>query len=100
MVDIDAALDAVLVGLLAGAFALFLARSLAGKSSGPKGAADFGLVFAAFLAAWLATELFEIVAPESIQETGEIVHFLLLASFALWLVVRWQWVLRRAREGA
>lgn len=91
-------LRALVVVLLVLALGLFLARSARARPRRGMGM-DFGLAFSAFLAAWIATELFATFAPESWPQVDEILHFAVLLAFATWMNVRWRWALRRAEEG-
>lgn len=100
MTELDTAMEAVTLGATAAALVVFVLRTGARRQPGPESETDFGVVFSAFLAAWLATEVFEIVAPASLQEAGAFAHLLLLVTVALWLNARFRTALRHAREDA
>lgn len=97
MTAVDWWLEAVVLGATASALALFLVGTVSRRQPAPESETDFGVVFGAFLAAWLATEVFEVVAPPEISEAGAVAHFLLLATVAVWLNARFRATLRRAR---
>lgn len=99
MSDIDAALQVLTVGATAAAFLIFVIRTGTRRQPGPATETDFGLVFGSFLAAWVATELFEFLAGPEIHAVGEAVHVLLLTTLAIWLNARFFTALRKAREG-
>jgi hypothetical protein len=99
MSDLDLVLDAVVLGATAGALALFLVGTAMRRQPAPASETDFGVVFGAFLAAWLAAEIVEVVASPSLKEAGAAVHFLMLAAVATWLMARFRATLRRAKEG-
>jgi len=97
-VTLDTVFEAVTVASLAASLAIFLAQATGGRTKRKEEAADFGTVFSAFLAGWMATELLEALAPASWSEAVTVLHLAVLASFAVWMNVRWRWSLRRARE--
>jgi hypothetical protein len=98
MSDLDSALRALTVGATAAAFLVFVIRTGTRRQPGPATETDFGLVFGSFLAAWVATELLEFLAVPEIQQAGEALHFLLLATLAVWLNARFFTALRKAKE--
>lgn len=98
MSDLDSALQAVTVGATGAAFVVFVIRTGTRRQPGPTTETDFGLVFGAFLAAWVATELLEFLAVPEMREVGEALHFFLLATLALWLNARFFTALRKAKE--
>jgi len=92
--------DAVTLASLAASLTIFLALTAAGRTKRTEGVVDFGAAFSAFLAGWMATELLEALAPASWSDIVSFFHFAVLASFAVWMTVRWRWSLRRAREAS
>ena len=94
----DTALEWTTVGATAAALLVFLVRTGRRAQPSPSTEVDFGVVFGAFLAAWVGTELFEVFAVPAIQEVGHVVHLVLLASLAVWLNARFYSVLKEAKE--
>jgi len=93
-----ALLRAVTVACLAlslGVFLIRLARRVRGRGAWT---ADFGLVFSAFVAGWIATELLDIASPQAWGGGDEVLHFALVFLFAIWMNSRWRWALRKAQE--
>ncbi len=94
---VNVALQSITIASLAATLAIFLLH-LAGLGHGRRGQAmDFGAAFSAFVAGWMVTELLETLTPASWTGANEVFHFAVLALFAAWMIVRWQWALRRAR---
>ena len=98
MNTVDVILDGLTIGATGSAMALFLLHSGRRREPAPRSETDFGAVFGAFLAAWLATELYEVFAPPEAQALGQVVHLLLLTTLALWLNARFWGSLKRAKE--
>ena len=100
MTELDWALETAIVGATGAALVIFLVGTATRRQPAPESETDFGVVFGAFLAAWLAMEIFEVVAPPWLDDPGAFVHFVMLGALALWLNARFRGALRRAREGA
>ncbi len=96
----EVVLQSITVTSLAATLAIFLLQAVPQKRNRQGGSVDFGIVFSAFVAGWMVTELLEVVAPSDWSVAVEILHFAVLASFAVWMNARWRWSLRRAREDA
>ncbi len=94
----DVVLESVSIASLAATLAIFLLQVVPRERNRPGGSLDFGIAFSAFVAGWMITELLEAVAPSDWSGAVEILHFAVLASFAVWMNARWRWSLRRARE--
>ncbi|HLF06556.1 MAG TPA: hypothetical protein VI893_05190 [Thermoplasmata archaeon] len=97
MNELDLLFDVVTIGCTGAAFVVFFFYMGQRREPGPETSTDFGMVFGAFLAGWLATELFEVLTDPIAQETGRLVHFMLLLALAAWLNARLMTVLRQAR---
>jgi len=98
MNDVEGLFAAVVIGATGCAFAIFMIGTATRRQPAPASETDFGVVFSAFLAAWLATEIFEVVAPAEIREAGALAHLLLLSTVAVWLNARFRATLLLARE--
>jgi hypothetical protein len=100
MSDIDTVIEAITLGATGGALLLFLVGTATRRQPAPPSETDFGVVFGAFLAAWLAAEVVEVLAPPGLLEAAAVAHFLMLAAVAVWLLARFRSALRRAKGGA
>jgi len=95
---LEAVLQSITVACLTVVLAVFLYRLARRAPDRRTEAMDFGTAFSTFVAGWMTLELLEFVAPVDWSGAIEILHFLLLALFAVWMNARWRWAVRRARE--
>lgn len=98
MTLISDVLSAAVVVLLAASLAIFLLRL--GLTVGRKRemAIEFGTGFSIFLVLWMGSELLPFFLPDALAEAEEILHFAVMAGFAIWVNLRWRWALRAAEE--
>lgn len=91
-------LESITIASLASTLAVFTLRLVGRGGRRQTESVDFGLAFSAFIAGWMVTELLEVLSPVGWAEANGILHFGVLAAFAVWMNARWRWALRRARE--
>lgn len=96
----DVLLESITITSLAATLAIFTLHLVGRKRSPRKESVDFGMAFSVFIAGWMVTELLEALAPAGWGDATGILHFSVLAAFAVWMNARWRWALRRAREAA
>ncbi len=90
-------LEAITIVSLACVLALFLYRLATPARRKGGRVLDFGTVFSAFIAGWVATELLAIALPKEWSGASEVLHLAVALGFATWINVRWRWALRLAR---
>ena len=95
---LELALRVLTLACLAGALVAFVAWLPRRPRAGRPGV-DFGLVFSAFVAAWILSEMANALFRDLSSDVHGLVHFAFLAAFAVWIVFRWRWALRSVWEG-
>ncbi|MCJ2531401.1 MAG: hypothetical protein LN413_03670 [Candidatus Thermoplasmatota archaeon] len=93
-------LTAVVVVLLATSLVVFLVRLTLTVGRGRRTPVEFGVGFAAFIALWMGSELLSVFIPGAFAEAEAIIHFSVMAGFAVWMNLRWRWALRAAQEAS
>lgn len=93
---LESVLQGITITSLAIVLFLFLFR-LATRGRRPTGdVTDFGAVFSAFVAGWIATELLSLASPASLAGAIDILHLIVIGLFASWIIARWRWALKQA----
>lgn len=98
MTVITEILSATVVLLLAASLAIFVLRLALTVGQKRKMAIEFGTGFSIFLVLWMGSELLPFFLPNALAEVEEILHFAVMAGFAVWMNLRWRWALRAAEE--
>ncbi|MFQ5919889.1 MAG: hypothetical protein ACE5I4_07595 [Thermoplasmata archaeon] len=98
MTAVSEVLTATVVILLVASIAIFLARLVLTAGGKRRATIEFGVGFTVFLVLWLGSELLSLLAPNVFGEVEEIIHFSVMAGFAVWMNLRWRWALGAAQE--
>lgn len=98
MTGISDLLVAAVILILAASFVIFLLGLGLTVGRKLKMATEFGTGFSIFLVLWMGSELLPFFLPETLAEGEEILHFVVMAGFAVWMNLRWRWALRAAEE--
>ncbi|MEE9593146.1 MAG: hypothetical protein V3W28_06175 [Thermoplasmata archaeon] len=100
MTAVSDVLTATVVVLLATSLVIFLARLVLTVGRRRRTTIEFGVGFSIFLVLWMGSELLPFFVPNAVVEVEEIIHFSVMAGFAVWMNLRWRWALRAAQEAS
>lgn len=98
MTAVTDVLAATVVVLLATSIVIFLARLVLTVGRRRRATIEFGVGFSIFLVLWMGSEMLSVLAPSAFGEVEEIIHFSVMAGFAVWMNLRWRWALGAAQE--
>ena len=96
---LELALRVLTIACLGGALVAFVAWLPRRPRGEERPRADFGLVFSAFVAAWILSEMANALFRNLGSDVQGLFHFAFLGAFAVWIVFRWRWALRSVWEG-
>lgn len=96
MPNLEEVLGAGMVIAITVAVFLFLLLIAAKVRRGQRIGGDFTLLLWAFVAGWLGAEVLDLLSPPPLKILTEIVHFLVILVFSIFLALRWRWAFRIA----
>lgn len=95
---IEEVLGALTLILLFGAAVTALTHILSQLRRGRRIMSDFTILISIFIVGWLVTEMLTALGRGSFMQAADVIHLMMLVSFAAILTFRWRWAMKEAEE--